>query len=122
MPKKRRTSSPYWDWVANHFPCDDTGQALEPKEANPGMLAGAETPEKPLELQAAISVVSGPGFTTLTERQRQCFEFVIKRGFTVGRTARLLGISRQAASGHLKAAGKKLREMCERKLRRMKDE
>ena len=115
---KKKPSSPYWDWVERKFPQDDTGRTLEPKEANPDMRQEQEPGEPPPELEAAVSVIQRGGLGCLTERQRQMFELVVKRGFAVGRAARVLGISRQAASEHLKAVGRKLREKCEREMRR----
>lgn len=112
-----RGRSPYWEWCRRHSPTDDTGRLREPSGGDPSQFAEAIEETRSDEMQAIVDVLNEGGLESLTVRQRRAAKLVLIEGMTYRQASRRMGISAMAVHGHVRSAGKKLRKLCEEKLK-----
>lgn len=111
-----RGRSPYWDWCQRHCPTDDEGNIVEPRGGNLSQFPEPEIRDKSEELQAIVAVLNEGGLDGLTVRQRRAFRLVAIQGLTYREAGQRMGISAETVHEHVKAAGVKLRKLCEDKI------
>lgn len=108
--------SAYWEWCQRHCPTDDEGRIIEPRGANPSQFPESEEQDQSDELKAVIEVLNEGGLDKLTLRQRRAFRLVAIQGLTYREAASRMGISAETVYEHVKAAGARLRKLCEDKV------
>lgn len=111
-----RGRSPYWEWSFKHCPADEDGRIIEPRGGNPSQFPEAVEAERSDELKAIVDVLNEGGLDKLTVRQRRAFRFVAIQGLTYREAGKRMSISAETVYEHVKAAGRKLKKLCEDKI------
>jgi RNA polymerase sigma factor (sigma-70 family) len=114
--KSEKGRSPYWEWCQRHCPADEDGRLIEPRGGNPAQFPEPAEQDQSDELKAVIEVLNEGGLDKLTVRQRRAFRLVAIQGLTYREAASRMGISAETVYEHVKAAGAKLKKLCEDKI------
>lgn len=110
---EQKDHSPYWAWGHRMGRTDEFGAFIEPLPANVDQLSEKSESEDTEEMAAIKHVINSGGLDKLSVRQRRAFKLVLLQGLTYAQAARRMGISAMTVHEHVKAAGKKIRKLCE---------
>lgn len=113
---KGRASRSYWDWCERHCPTDDTGRIIEPRGGNPAQFPEATEEDRSDELKAIVEVLNDGGLEKLSVRQRRAFRLVAIQGLTYAAAGKQMNISAMTVYEHVRAAGVRLKKLCEDKI------
>lgn len=111
---ERRGGGAYWRWCEKHCPVGEFDKVIEPRGANPDQFNRERESLEDGEMLAAVKhVLNTGGLQKLSTRQRRVFKLVLIEGMTYAEAGKRMSISPMTVHEHVRAAGKKLKKLCE---------